>query len=136
MALKDNSPNKFVNALFGRAQLRREQEAANQDFQQQYEDYFGGKISNPYAGVKNPYEDMENVYEEIFSLKHHGGWSFVEAYSLPISLRRWFLKRLIRQFEDERKQIEKDAFSWHKKTKGRAYEKYNYRKIIQESSER
>tara|TARA_B100000073_G_scaffold249477_1_gene209707 strand:- start:1047 stop:1214 length:168 start_codon:yes stop_codon:yes gene_type:complete len=50
---------------------------------------------------------MENVYEEIFSLKHHGGWSFVEAYSLPISLRRWFLKRLIRQFEDERKEAEK-----------------------------
>jgi hypothetical protein len=38
--------------------------------------------------------------------------------------------------ESKRKQIEKDAFSWHKKTKGRAYEKYNYRKIIQESSER
>lgn len=64
MALKDKSPNKFVNALFGRAQLRREQESANQDFEQQYEDYFGGKINNPYAGVKNPYENLQNVYED------------------------------------------------------------------------
>ena len=58
-----------------------------------------------FFGLTDKY--MENVYEEIFSLKHHGGWSFVEAYSLPISLRRWFLKRLIRQFEDERKEAEK-----------------------------
>ena len=64
MALKDNSPNKFVYSLFGRAQLRREQEVANQDFEQQYEDYFGSKISNPYAGVKNPYENLQNVYED------------------------------------------------------------------------
>ena len=60
----NKSPNKFVNALFGRAQLRREQEIANEDFEQQYEDYFGSKISNPYAGVKNPYENLQNVYED------------------------------------------------------------------------
>jgi len=60
----NKSPNKFMNALFGRAQLRREQEIANEDFEQQYEDYFGSKISNPYAGVKNPYENLQNVYED------------------------------------------------------------------------
>jgi ethanolamine utilization protein EutQ (cupin superfamily) len=64
MKRNKKSPNKFVNALFGRAQLRREQEVANQDFEQQYEDYFGGKIENPYAGVKNPYENLQNVYED------------------------------------------------------------------------
>jgi len=52
---------------------------------------------------------MENVYEEIFSLKHHGGWSFIEVYNLPIQLRHWFLRRLIKQFEDERKEIEKSS---------------------------
>tara|TARA_R100001440_G_scaffold58916_1_gene78727 strand:+ start:603 stop:1280 length:678 start_codon:yes stop_codon:yes gene_type:complete len=64
MKRNKKSPNKFVNALFGRAQLRREQEVANQDFEQQYEDYFGGKINNPYAGVKNPYENLQNVFED------------------------------------------------------------------------
>jgi len=44
---------------------------------------------------------MENVYNEFFLLKYHGGWSFIEADNLPVSLRSWFLKRLIRQFEDE-----------------------------------
>jgi len=30
----------------------------------------------------------------------------MEAYSLPITIRRWFLERLVKQFEDERKQQE------------------------------
>tara|TARA_Y100000310_G_scaffold109415_1_gene107873 strand:- start:1267 stop:1401 length:135 start_codon:yes stop_codon:yes gene_type:complete len=40
-------------------------------------------------------------------LKYHGGWSFTEAYSLPIGLRNWFVKRLVKQFEEEKKQMEK-----------------------------
>jgi len=41
------------------------------------------------------------VYEEFFLLKYHGGWSFFEAYNLPIGLRRWFLNRLIKEKQDE-----------------------------------
>tara|TARA_R100000664_G_C2686216_1_gene92161 strand:+ start:350 stop:505 length:156 start_codon:yes stop_codon:yes gene_type:complete len=44
---------------------------------------------------------MENVYEQFFSLKYYGGWSFIEAYNLPIGLRKWFLKKLIDQIEKE-----------------------------------
>jgi hypothetical protein len=47
---------------------------------------------------------MSNVYEQFFLLKYHGGWSFIEAYNLPVKLREWFLKRLQKQFEDEKKQ--------------------------------
>ena len=50
---------------------------------------------------------MENVYEQFFILKHHGGWSFIEAYNLPIGLRNWFLQRLQKQFEDEKKEMDK-----------------------------
>tara|TARA_R110000751_G_scaffold79687_2_gene160613 strand:+ start:318 stop:452 length:135 start_codon:yes stop_codon:yes gene_type:complete len=32
---------------------------------------------------------------------YHGTWSFTEAYSLPVGLRRWFLQRLITQKEKE-----------------------------------
>mgnify|MGYP005825550631 FL=1 len=49
---------------------------------------------------------MANVYEQFFLLKHHGGWSFIEAYNLPVGLRTWFLNRLVKQFEEEKKQIE------------------------------
>jgi len=49
---------------------------------------------------------MESVYEQFFILKHHGGWSLTEAYSLPVGLRVWFLKRLQKHFEDEQKQME------------------------------
>ena len=45
---------------------------------------------------------MEQVYEQFFLLKYHGGWSFIEAYSLPVGLRHWFVERLASQFEKEK----------------------------------
>jgi len=50
---------------------------------------------------------MEAVYEQFFLLKYHGGWSLTEAYNLPVGLRLWFLKRLEKQFEDEKKHYDK-----------------------------
>ena len=43
----------------------------------------------------------ENIYEQFFFLKYHGGWGLMEAYNLPIKLREWFVKRLVKQKEDE-----------------------------------
>ena len=57
-----------------------------------------------FFGLSEKY--MANVYEQFFLLKHHGGWSFIEAYNLPVGLRTWFLNRLVKQFEEEKKQIE------------------------------
>ena len=50
---------------------------------------------------------MEAVYEQFFILKHHGGWSFIEAYNLPVGLRLWWIGRLQKQFEEEKKAMEK-----------------------------
>ena len=52
-------------------------------------------------------EYSEEGYNQLFYLKHYGGWSFIEAYNLPIGLRDWFTKRLIKQLEDEKEAIEK-----------------------------
>ena len=41
------------------------------------------------------------VYEQLFFLKQHGGWSFIEAYNLPVGLRTWFLEKLKDQIEKE-----------------------------------
>tara|TARA_R110000824_G_C14966810_1_gene652656 strand:- start:184 stop:360 length:177 start_codon:yes stop_codon:yes gene_type:complete len=49
---------------------------------------------------------VASVYEQFFLLKHHGGWSFIEAYNLPVGLRVWFLNRLVKQFEEEKQQVE------------------------------
>lgn len=49
---------------------------------------------------------MENVYEQFFFLKYSGGWSFGEAYNLPIGLRTWFVERLVKQLEAEKEAIE------------------------------
>ena len=58
---------------------------------------------------------MENVYEQFFFLKYSGGWSFSEAYNLPIGLRRWFVERLVKQIETENEAIER-AHKGGKKT--------------------
>jgi len=50
---------------------------------------------------------MESVYEQFFNLKHHGGWSFWEAYNLPIKLRLWFVHRLVKYFDEQQKEFEK-----------------------------
>lgn len=58
-----------------------------------------------FFGLSDDY--MEHVYEQFFLLKHHGGWSLTELYSLPIGLRKWWWKRTIEEFEKEKEQMEK-----------------------------
>jgi hypothetical protein len=48
---------------------------------------------------------MEQVYETFFFLKYYGGWSFMEAYNLPVGLRRWFAERLGKQLEKENEAV-------------------------------
>ena len=50
---------------------------------------------------------MENIYEQFFFLKYYGGWSFIEAYNLPIGLRHWFVDRLKKQLESEEEAMKK-----------------------------
>ena len=63
------------------------------------------RLERTFLGLTDRY--MEAVYEQFFALKHHGGWSFIEMYNLPIGLRNWFVERLKKQFEDEKKAYEK-----------------------------
>jgi len=58
-----------------------------------------------FFGLSEKY--TEGVYDQLFYLKHYGGWSFIEAYNLPIQLREWWLKRLQKQFETEAEQNKK-----------------------------
>ena len=56
-------------------------------------------------GLSNEY--IKSVYEQFFQLKYYGGWSLIEAYNLPIGLRRWFHERLAKQINDENEAKEK-----------------------------
>jgi len=62
-------------------------------------------LRQTFFGLTDEY--MEGVYEQFFFLKYSGGWSFSEAYNLPIGLRKWFVERLVRQIEKENEAIEK-----------------------------
>lgn len=52
-----------------------------------------------FFGLSDDY--IESVYEEFFQLKYYGGWSFFEAYNLPVVIRRWFLTKLANQMKEE-----------------------------------
>ena len=52
---------------------------------------------------------MQQVYEQFFLLKHHGNWSFIEAYSLPIQLRDWWVERIGKEFKREKDELEKST---------------------------
>jgi hypothetical protein len=58
-----------------------------------------------FFGLSDDY--MESIYEQFFLLKYHGGWSFIEAYNLPVGLRKWFLNKLKEQFELEEEALNK-----------------------------
>lgn len=62
------------------------------------------RLRQTFFGLEHNY--IKNVYEQFFVLTHHSNWSFQEAYNLPIGLRMWFVKRVIKQFEDENKAAE------------------------------
>jgi hypothetical protein len=70
----------------------------------------------PFFGLTDKY--VESVFEQIFVLKYHGGFSITESYNLPIGLREWFVKRLSRQFEEEKAQM--DSQMSKMKSKSRA----------------
>ena len=52
---------------------------------------------------------MEAVYEQFFFLKYAGGWSFTEAYNLPVGLRTWFVDRLMQQLESEKEAMSSNS---------------------------
>jgi len=58
-----------------------------------------------FFGLTSKY--IEAIYEQLFLLKHFGGWSFMEAYNLPIGLRTWFVERLQKQYDEEAKAMKK-----------------------------
>jgi hypothetical protein len=61
-------------------------------------------LRQTFFGLDDKY--IENVYEQFFFLKYYGGWSFTEAYNLPVKIRLWFVQRLNKQLENEKEQIE------------------------------
>ena len=52
-----------------------------------------------FYGLSDEY--IESIYDQIFQLKYYGGWSFFEAYNLPIQIRTWFLNRLAQELQNE-----------------------------------
>ena len=61
--------------------------------------YWRSRLQRTFFGLNDDY--IQGVYEEFFQLKYHGGWSFFEAYNLPVLIRRWFLDRLVSQITQE-----------------------------------
>ena len=48
-----------------------------------------------------------DTHTQIDQMKYYGGWSFIEAYSLPVGLRNWYYKQLVERKKEEQKEYEK-----------------------------
>lgn len=62
-------------------------------------------MGRTFFGLTDDY--MKNVYEQFFILKHYGGWSLSELYTLPVGLRVWWLTRTMEEYEKEKQEYEK-----------------------------
>jgi hypothetical protein len=62
-------------------------------------------------------EYIESVYEQFFYMKYYGGWSFTEAYNLPVKVRNWFVNKLTDQLKMEHDEMESATKSSQKKYK-------------------
>ena len=62
-----------------------------------------------------------DIHEEIFNLLHYakGGFTFTESYNLPITLRRFYLKRLYKEYETVNKESQKQQQKIEKQYKTR-----------------
>ena len=63
------------------------------------------RLRQTFFGLSEKY--TESVYEQFFYLKYYGGWSFTEAYNLPIKLREWFVNKLTEQLKMEKDEMDK-----------------------------
>lgn len=60
-----------------------------------------------FFGLSDKY--IESVYEQLFFLKQHGNWGFIESYNLPNKLREWWVKRLSQYFKEEQEALKKQS---------------------------
>ena len=54
-------------------------------------------------------EDKPAIHDQIFSLCFHGkgGFNHTEVYEMPIYLRRYYIQKASKFYEDEKKQYDK-----------------------------
>ena len=54
-----------------------------------------------FFGLTNDY--IQGVYESFFMMIQVGNWSFFDIYALPVALRKWFISRTVKYFDEKNK---------------------------------
>ena len=62
------------------------------------------RLRRTFFGLDDEY--IESVYEQFFYMKYYCGWSFTEAYNLPVKVRNWFVNKLTDQLKMEHEEME------------------------------
>lgn len=55
-------------------------------------------MAQAFFGLKP--EDKDLILEQIFTLMYYVGFSYRDAYRLPIFQRKWFIERVIREIKE------------------------------------
>ena len=48
--------------------------------------------------------DKDVIFSEVFDCVYYGKLSFSDAYSMPTSIRKWWINKLIKTLEEENNQ--------------------------------
>ena len=61
--------------------------------------FFGLTHDDPHTEMQLVQNYKENILEHIFLLMYYGGFSYSDAYKLPIQYRAWFINRINQEFK-------------------------------------
>ena len=50
---------------------------------------------------------MKSVYDQVFNLKYYAGFSIFESWNMPIGLRNYWTREVIKKLEQEKEAMEK-----------------------------
>lgn len=51
------------------------------------------------------HEYAQAIHSQMEEMIHYGGWSYIEVYSLPSGLRKWYYKKLADRLNKEAEAI-------------------------------
>jgi hypothetical protein len=78
------------------------------------------RLGRPFYGLTLNPEDKVRIHEEIFNLAYNsnGGFTHDEVYSMPIFLRYFYIRMLIKQRQLEKQESERNTEDSTPTTKG------------------
>lgn len=65
---------------------------------------------------RTPDDKVDAVLEPIFILMYYGGFTYSEAYEIPVEYRNWFIERIVKEINRSHENGSGESRGAHKNT--------------------